>query len=127
MSESVIGEIHALASSSCGVFEVNIRCSQERNSIIELVSLLHSVDVLPSVGDIPVEHEGCRVDRGLESALVGSECRSILGPVLNTHGLDTLTGNGSSWGILAEELGVRHGRVVEGDVVIHRAIEVLSV
>ena len=85
------------------------------------------VQVLPFVGDIAVEHEGSRINRRLEGALSRSQRRAVLRSVLYAHSLDSLAGHRLCGSILSEKLGVRHSRIIEGDVIVHGTIEVFSV
>lgn len=87
----------------------------------------HLVQVLPSVGHIAVEDEGSRINGRLEGALSRSQRRAILGSVLHAHGLDSLTSHRLGGRILSEELRVRHSRIIEGDMIVHGAVEVFSV
>ncbi len=65
--ESIVGYVKGLGPILLGsCLPVKFSRSQEGNGILERLSLLAIVDVLPSVGNVSVQDEGCSINRSLE-------------------------------------------------------------
>lgn len=105
----------------------NVWRSQKWNTVCKLLSGVNFAMIFPFVWDVPVKDKWCGINRRLECALCRSHRRSILWFVLNTHRLNSLSGYRFAWSILPEEFRVCHGWVIEGNMIIHWAIKVLSI
>lgn len=79
-----------------------------------------------SIGDITVQDEGSCIHWCLEGALSWSHCATHLRLVIDAQVLDPLLCNRVLGCILSKEFRVGHCWVVEGCMVVHRLIEILS-
>jgi len=130
--ECIVTSVHEGSSSLwrwsfCGRLPLSLRCPQERYRISKLLCFLNFLVHFVFVWDISVKHKRSCVKRSLKCALSGSHCWAVFGSVLHWHCLDPLFSHWSLWRILPEEFRVRHRGVIESNVVVHRAVEVLSV
>jgi len=137
-SESLVGLVlerpvsvaHSHARRARGLHHVlplHVGSPQEGDGVRELLGISYLVGYLIFVGDISVQDEGRGIKRCLEGALGGPHSRPELGSVLHAHSLHALTGYRLAGGVLPEEFRVGHGRIIEGHVVVHGAVEILSV
>lgn len=101
--------------------------SQERNRIRILLCFLNFVNAFPSVRNVSVEDEWSCIHWGLELTLCRSHRWAILWSVLHAQCLNFFPGNRICRCVLSEELWIGHCWIIKGYVVVHGAIEVLSV
>ena len=106
---------------------LNMWLSKERNGICKLLWFLYFFNVFPFIWDISVQNEWRSINWCLESALSWSHWWAILWFILYAHGLNSFSCNRLWWSILSEKFRVGHGRVVEGHVIVHWSIKILSV
>ena len=106
-------------------FELGL--SQERNGCSILSCFLNFIVNFIFVRYVSIEHKWSCIKWSLKCALSRSHGRAILRSILNAHGLHFFSGNRFGRSVLSEKFRVGHGWVIEGDVIIHRAVEVFSI
>ena len=106
---------------------LNMWLSQERNGICKLLRFLYLSIVFPFIRDISVQNKRCGINRSLECALSWSHWRSILWFILYAHCLNSFSCDRLWWSILSEKFRIGHSRVVEGNVIVHWSVKILSV
>lgn len=88
---------------------------------------MHLIHAFVLVANVAFQQEWGGVKGGLEGALRRLHRRSHLWVVLCWHGLDPLSGDRFAWRILSEKFGVGHRRIIKGHMVVHWAVEVLTI
>lgn len=101
--------------------------SQKWNCISKLLRALDLWHDFVFIRNVSLEQEWGGIERCLESALGWSHGGAELGSVLHWHCLDSLPGNWFTWSILSEEFRVGHSGIIEGHMIIHWSIKILSV
>jgi len=111
----------------CELIPFKMRSSQKWNTVSKLLSFVHFFVIFPFVWNIAVQNKRSSINWSLKSTKCWSHTGSIFRFILNTHSLNSLSGDWFTRSVLSKEFWVCHCWVVECYMIVHGSIKVFTI